>query len=108
MSCSVYKEHSSNESEICLGVCVKHHIEKFFEAQDKDFLSTNVYKDVMDAVEKPLIEVVLDVTKGNQLQAAKILGLNRNTLRKKITELKIIVDDFAPVNKASSKTDSKP
>lgn len=99
MSCSVYKKQLSNKSDICLGVCVKHHIKKFFETQDKDFLSTNVYKYVMEEVEKPLIEVVLEVTKGNQLQAAKILGLNRNTLRKKITELKIRIDDFVPVSK---------
>jgi two-component system nitrogen regulation response regulator GlnG len=41
--------------------------------------------------EKPLITLTLKETKGNQVQAAELLGVNRNTLRKKITELKIAV-----------------
>lgn len=41
--------------------------------------------------EKPLITLTLKETKGNQIQAAELLGMNRNTLRKKIKELKIIV-----------------
>jgi two-component system nitrogen regulation response regulator GlnG len=41
--------------------------------------------------EKPLIALTLKETKGNQVQAAELLGMNRNTLRKKITELKIAV-----------------
>ena len=44
---------------------------------------------VISQVEKPLIELVLDHTRGNQLKAAEILGINRNTLRKKMTDLKI-------------------
>jgi len=44
---------------------------------------------IVTAVEKPLIALVLDETHGNQNQAAALLGLNRNTLRKKIQELKI-------------------
>lgn len=44
---------------------------------------------LMRAVEKPLIALVLEETRGNQNQAAALLGLNRNTLRKKIQELKI-------------------
>ena len=44
---------------------------------------------VVSQVEKPLIEMVLDHTHGNQLKAAELLGINRNTLRKKMTDLKI-------------------
>jgi two-component system nitrogen regulation response regulator GlnG len=40
-------------------------------------------------VERPLVELVLEQTRGNQLQAAKVLGINRNTLRKKIRALGI-------------------
>ena len=41
---------------------------------------------IMGGIEKPLVEIVLKETNGNQTQAANILGINRNTLRKKITE----------------------
>jgi DNA-binding NtrC family response regulator len=48
-----------------------------------------LYKNVMAAVEKPLLEDVLIEAKGNQLKAARILGINRNTLRTKIKKLEI-------------------
>jgi two-component system nitrogen regulation response regulator GlnG len=44
---------------------------------------------VVAAVERPLIELVLEQTGGNQLRAADLLGINRNTLRKKLTALGI-------------------
>ena len=46
---------------------------------------------LVQTVEKPLILLVLEETRGNQIQAAALLGLNRNTLRKKIKDLKISV-----------------
>lgn len=46
---------------------------------------------VVGQIEKPLIELTLEYTGGNQLKAAELLGINRNTLRKKITDLKIAV-----------------
>lgn len=49
----------------------------------------NVYKYFVEAVEKPLIEKILTMTKGNQLKAARFLGINRNTLRSKIKKLNI-------------------
>ncbi len=48
-----------------------------------------LYKSTIQAVEKPLIENVLERTEGNQLKAAKILGINRNTIRSKIRKLGI-------------------
>lgn len=50
-----------------------------------------LYKSILEAVEKPLIEDVLEHTDGNQLRAARILGLNRNTIRAKIKKLSIDV-----------------
>ncbi|MBI2875448.1 MAG: sigma-54-dependent Fis family transcriptional regulator [Candidatus Tectomicrobia bacterium] len=47
----------------------------------------NLYPLVTKAVEKVLFQLVLQVTKGNQVKAATLLGINRNTLRKKVTEL---------------------
>jgi Fis family transcriptional regulator len=45
-----------------------------------------IYDMVIGYVEKPLLEFILDRTQGNQTKAAEILGLNRNTLRKKIKD----------------------
>lgn len=49
----------------------------------------NLHEKIMAQVEKPLIEKVLRHVRGNQLKAAEILGINRNTLRKKISVLNI-------------------
>ena len=49
----------------------------------------DLYRDLLERVERPLLKRVLDETSGNQIRAAAILGINRNTLRKKITDLKI-------------------
>ncbi|MEW6381230.1 MAG: helix-turn-helix domain-containing protein [bacterium] len=53
--------------------------------------SKNLYRFVIEAAEKPLIEHVLMRVEGNQLRAARILGINRNTLRSKIRKLGIKV-----------------
>jgi two-component system nitrogen regulation response regulator GlnG len=49
----------------------------------------DIYSMVLQRVEKPLITLVLKKTDGNQVRAANLLGINRNTLRKKIKELGI-------------------
>ncbi len=49
----------------------------------------DIYRKVLERVERPLLETVLERTEGNQIRAAAMLGINRNTLRKKITELGI-------------------
>lgn len=51
----------------------------------------DIYDRVLEQVERPLIRYVLEKTRGNQLRAADILGINRNTLRKKIGELGIVI-----------------
>jgi len=55
----------------------------------------NLYEKIVAEVEKPLIEHVLTFARGNQLRAADILGLNRNTLRKKIKQLSISIQKRA-------------
>lgn len=52
----------------------------------------NVHKVLLDSLEKPLIQRILEQTNGNQLQTARILGINRNTLRTKIRKLGIYSD----------------
>jgi len=46
-----------------------------------------VYDRIVQEVERPLISICLAATRGNQIRAAQLLGLNRNTLRKKIRDL---------------------
>jgi two-component system nitrogen regulation response regulator GlnG len=59
----------------------------------------DLYDEVISRVERPLIELVLERTGGNQLKAAEILGLNRNTLRKKIVERNVPVSETPPPKK---------
>jgi Fis family transcriptional regulator len=65
--------------------CVRHSLEKYLNDLDGE-TATNVYELVMHTVEKPVLEVVMRHAGDNQSQAAAILGINRNTLRKKLSE----------------------
>ena len=63
---------------------VTSNLEKYFE----DLANTQpglIYDMVLSAVEKPMLEVVMRHAGGNQLRASAMLGINRNTLRKKLT-----------------------
>ena len=71
-----------------LGQYVEAHMRGYFEALDGP-PAPGLYANVIRDVERPLIAVTLDSTRGNQLKAARILGVNRNTLRKRIRELGI-------------------
>ncbi|NTZ41662.1 nitrogen regulation protein NR(I) [Altererythrobacter sp. SALINAS58] len=55
----------------------------------------SLYQEAISAFERPLFEHALSVSKGNQLQAARLLGINRNTLRKRLGELDIAAEKFA-------------
>ena len=72
-----------------LSVSVETHIKRYFDALNGDMPPPGLYGRVLREVEEPLIVATLAITRGNQLRAADILGLNRNTLRKKIKELNI-------------------
>ncbi len=72
-----------DESE--LAACVRRQLQKYFQDLDGE-PATRIYDMVMHSVEKPLIQVVLDQAAGNQSRAAEMLGINRNTLRKKMQQ----------------------
>jgi Fis family transcriptional regulator len=59
---------------------------EYFKDLDGEEPSCGMYDMVMDCVEKPLIEMVLEHVGGNQTHAAEMLGINRNTLRKKMLQ----------------------
>ena len=74
-----------------LSEAITYHLNRFFEAHRGDFPAQGLHGRIIAEVERPLIEKTLKVTRGNQIKAAEILGLNRNTLRKKIHTLGISV-----------------
>ncbi len=67
---------------------VKRSLERYFKDMDGE-KPTSIYDMVLKNVEKPMIEMVLAQAKGNQTLAAQMLGINRNTLRKKMKQLRI-------------------
>lgn len=72
---------------------VEEHLQNYFAAHAGDSLPpSGLYYRILPLVEKPLIEMTLKATDGNQLKAAHVLGINRNTLRKKIAELGIYIN----------------
>ena len=79
-----------------IGDSVERLLNTYFEAHNGVLPPAGLYSRVVREVEKPLIELSLAATRGNQLRAAKLLGLNRNTLRKKITDLEIEVSRGYP------------
>jgi len=72
-----------------LSDAVKGHLARYFTALDGDEPDCGLYNRIVAEVERPLILATLNHTSGNQIRAAAILGVNRNTLRKKIRELNI-------------------
>ena len=74
-----------------LSRAVERHIKDFLAAHDDGRSITGVYDKILAEVERPLIRMTLAATRGNQIKAAAMLGLNRNTLRKKIRDLEIPV-----------------
>ncbi|MGH8750872.1 MAG: helix-turn-helix domain-containing protein [Burkholderiales bacterium] len=71
-----------------LSRCVRKAIENYFKDMDGE-KPRAIYDMVLRCVEKPLLESILHRAKGNQTHAAQMLGLNRNTLRKKMHEHRI-------------------
>ena len=71
-----------------LAECVKRSLERYFKDMDGE-KPTSIYEMVLKNIEKPMIETVLGHAKGNQTLAAKMLGINRNTLRSKMQQLRI-------------------
>ncbi|TWI37115.1 sigma-54-dependent transcriptional regulator [Paracoccus sulfuroxidans] len=74
-----------------LSQSVETHLQRYFDLHGDQLPPPGLYDRILREIEKPLIEIALDATGGNQLRCADLLGINRNTLRKKLTELNIEV-----------------
>ena len=78
-----------NNSSKGLGNIVKDSLRQYFQNLDGELPDSGLYKRIICEIEKPLIELTLNITNFNQAKTADVLGLSRNTLRKKIKELSI-------------------
>jgi two-component system nitrogen regulation response regulator GlnG len=81
---------SGGESEKLSG-SVARHLKRYFDLHGNMLPPPGLYGRILKEIELPLIEIALDATGGNQAKCADLLGINRNTLRKKITDLDIHV-----------------
>jgi len=80
-----------NQDMLPLNQHIRSSLKKYFsnfEILDSKHIK-NLYSLVLSEVEKPLLEIALEYTHGNQSKAAKLLGISRNTLRKLINSYKI-------------------
>ncbi|WP_197915948.1 response regulator [Thiosulfatihalobacter marinus] len=74
-----------------LSAAVARHLRRYFDLHGNMLPPAGLYTRILREIELPLIEIALDATGGNQAKCADLLGINRNTLRKKITDLDIQV-----------------
>ncbi len=74
-----------------LGASVDRHLRRYFDLHGGVLPPQGLYVRILREIEMPLIEIALEATGGNQAKCAELLGINRNTLRKKITEFNIRV-----------------
>ena len=65
--------------------CVRRSLRRYFKDMNGEEPS-NLYHMVITEIEKPLLEVVMEKSDSNQTRASKVLGINRNTLRKKLQQ----------------------
>ena len=74
-----------------LGDAVQFHVQRYFDFHGAELPPPGVYHRILKEIEIPLLEIALYSSAGNQAKCADMLGLNRNTLRKKINEFDIAV-----------------
>ena len=70
---------------------IERHLRRYFDLHGNILPPVGLYNRILKELEIPLIAVSLEATGGNQAKCADLLGINRNTLRKKISELEIKV-----------------
>ena len=80
-----------NRTSESLGNAVEFHIQRYFDLYKENLPPFGLYQRILREVELPLIQISLTASAGNQAKCADMLGINRNTLRKKINELEIVV-----------------
>jgi two-component system nitrogen regulation response regulator GlnG len=80
---------SQSEGVVTLSTLVERNLASYFASQPGGVPPAGLYDRVLADIERPLFQLTLAATKGNQMKAAEVLGLNRNTLRKRLHDLGI-------------------
>ncbi len=75
------------EAELGLSQVVEAKLESYLAALNGDKPASGLYDHIIREVERPLLAIALKISKNNKVKAAQILGINRNTLRKKLQTL---------------------
>lgn len=81
--------HSADDNEQSLSNTIERHLASYFSEYGETLPPPGLYHRVLKELETPLLTTTLSATRGNQIRAAELLGVNRNTLRKKIRDLQI-------------------
>ena len=79
------KDHADNS----LSLAVQQHLNSYFASFGGALPPDGLYHRLLEVIEEPLLKASMAAVRGNQIKAAKLLGINRNTLRKKLTDLGI-------------------
>ena len=92
------KEFTKKIHSLSLEALIKKRLEPLLDQQSHIEVHDSLYKVVLGQVEKPLIELSLQAYSGNQVKAAKMLGINRNTLKKKIDNYQIVMGNHKEIS----------
>ncbi|TWG95582.1 two-component system nitrogen regulation response regulator GlnG [Mesorhizobium sp. J18] len=84
-------ESGSLPEDLSIGQAVEHYLQRYFSRFGGELPPPGLYHRILAEVEYPLVLASMTATRGNQIRAAELLGVNRNTLRKKIRELGVNV-----------------
>ncbi len=79
----------TGEGPVSLATLVERNLASYFAAQPGGVPPAGLYDRILAEIERPLFQLTLAATRGNQMRAAEVLGLNRNTLRKRLHDLGI-------------------
>lgn len=92
MDAQKLKENPLSLSQMC-----EKKLQSYFATLDGQPPCTNLYDEIIQEIEKPLLLLTLEYCKGNKMKASEILGINRNTLSKKLKQHNIHVTSTSPL-----------
>ena len=91
MQPAVVAPEEGGKAEDTIGSAMERHLSRYFSDFGDGLPPPGLYHRILREIEYPLLSAALAATRGNQIRAADLLGVNRNTLRKKIRDLDLQV-----------------